>query len=165
MKSCSKCYEIKEEKLFYKDKRATDGLYSHCKECHKKFMNKWMGNNKDVFKKYQKKWNANNKDKTRARTKKWQSKNRDVGCYHSNLRRSRQQVFFKKLNEFQKQEVLDIYKMREDLSLASLSAGSNVVYHVDHIMPLKGGGFCGLHAPWNLQILTAEDNQKKYNKI
>ena len=36
---------------------------------------------------------------------------------------------------------------------------------VDHIIPLKCAELCGLHVPWNLQVVPAEVDLKKGNKL
>jgi hypothetical protein len=46
-----------------------------------------------------------------------------------------------------------------------LTTDRGVKHEVDHIEPLNGAISCGLHVPWNLQVLTREENRAKRNSL
>ena len=64
------------------------------------------------------------------------------------------------LNYDHKQEIEFTYSLAKECELLT---GDQ--YHVDHIVPLQGENVCGLHVPWNLQVLPADINLKKSNSF
>lgn len=51
------------------------------------------------------------------------------------------------------------------IEAARLTVETGIPHQVDHIYPLRNPSCCGLHVPWNLQILTGTENRKKGNRL
>lgn len=91
-----------------------------------------------------------NREIRNAETRAWKAANKPRVYADNAARRANQSTG---IARFFKAEIAAIY--------AACPAG----FHVDHIHPLKGKNACGLHVPWNLQFLTPEENQRKYNRL
>lgn len=103
-------------------------------------------------------WKARNKDKVSEYNKKYYNADPTKQYERNAARRGLESRF--KLTKDERATMKTIY-----WAARKLSEIDGIKRHVDHIAPLKGKNFCGLHVPWNLQILTAEENLKKRNKL
>lgn len=102
-----------------------------------------------------------NKEIIKARVKNYTVKNRDkTNAVKAKYRASKYNATPKWLTKQHLEEIKFFYKEAKKLTDAT-----GELYQVDHIVPLQGNEVCGLHVPWNLQILTKSENISKFNKL
>jgi len=99
-----------------------------------------------------------NKERDKLRAKLWRENNK--GRVAANLAKRRAD---KRNATPQWADIKQIRKLYEEAQQRTELEG--IDYQVDHIVPLKGKLVCGLHCTDNLQILTAEENNRKNNSF
>lgn len=195
MKKCTKCNKIKPLSEFHRQVTSKDGFRSRCKLCRKPDGKKYYKNNIDKInawreiywkdpknkekraeydKDYRKKnikriqerkreYNSRLEVKERDKVSKYRYREENKGkyaAYAAKRRNIKTKATPPWITEEQLKEMENIYVLAKELEKQD-----GIKRHVDHIMPLQGKNLCGLHVPWNLQILTAEENIKKGNRI
>ena len=172
MKICNKCKTNTNQ--FYNPK---DGM---CKACDKERQRAYYNKNKEVVRAQQKDYYERNKDYNSLRGLIWRLENQEKlrvyrkeyskAHYEQNKeyytaktakrRAAKSSATPSWLTKEQQEEMLQYYKHAKD---CTLTTGEQ--YHVDHIIPLNGENVCGLHVPWNLQVLPAYVNLSKGSKL
>ena len=191
MKICSKCKIEKLVSAFTKNKNNKDGFNYWCKDCSyksardwriknpeksKASVNNWRIKNIEACRLYDRNRYANDIEGQKQRAKEYRSLNPDKiketqkkyiknnlpKLAEKNRRREASLLGATPswLSEIQKIQIQWFYAAAK-----MMSDTSGVKHHVDHILPLRGKSSCGLHVPWNLQILPASENASKGNRI
>jgi len=186
LKACNLCKLEKEYSFFNKDKKRPDGYSNRCKDCVSKTRPSRKGSN--TSKEYWSRWYKLNREHLLERQKSDPRRSEDaakryqrdkerilrvsadyrktpgwrvLNCTKEAKRRSKKiKATPDWLTPKQEQEIKNFYWLAKDLE-----AVSGETYHVDHIIPLQGKDVCGLHVPWNLQVLPHDINLKKSNRI
>lgn len=106
-----------------------------------------------------KQWRINNPDAAKIKDRKsyerQYAKNPEYFAEKARRRQLKRQSF--PMTKIEKKMCANYYKLARELT-----EQTGVTHEVDHIWPISKGG---PHLPWNLQVLTAEQNRKKGNKI
>lgn len=154
----------------------------HCIECNIDCQRQYREENREKYIEYQSKWREENPDYYHNRynnyidyhrqyyeenkkqksefMRRWREENKDkVNVLSANRRAARLNATPPWLTEEQLERIELFYSCAKE---NELTFGKK--YHVDHIVPLQGKNVCGLHVPWNLQVLLASKNHKKSNK-
>lgn len=154
--SCVECLKVEWQQN--NEKRADYFAEYNRKEEVKDRKNAWYLENREVviakaktrpaelLREYRNAWKQNNLVQVRADTKARRRKHKNATPPW--------------LTRKQKGEIRQLYEMA-----ITMTKTTGEQYVVDHIIPLRSPDVCGLHVPWNLRVITQEENLKKSNKI
>lgn len=170
-KVCKCCHVEKPFSDFYLDRSKPDGHNRMCKPCDRTRAAKWAADNRERSNAIKKRYVENNPDKRKQSSYGWflrckkssrvvlgEAVTRRLAL--ANYRAKKFNATPQWLSKEDRQLIREVYtfaKLREQ------AKGGK--WHVDHIVPLRGDFVCGLHVPWNLQVLPAKANRLKSNKL
>lgn len=178
--TCKECHKVYTHNHYLKNKQKyIESAKQHQidNKTHKQeYDRKRRTEKKEELKAYKKFVYQRDKEKINARTKQWVLKNLER---RKEIARkwSRDNPDYVRIRSYLRTKQIDLatpkWLTKEQLvwikffySLAvKISEDRGTPFQVDHIYPIKGKNSCGLNVPWNLQILTAEQNMKKGNKL
>ena len=162
---CGRCEQHKPPEAF--------GSHTYCRVCYNSWRRDWRAKNVDLvraqirraierdserFKKYDRKSYLKNREKRIAKSRRWNIANKSTFAAREAARRAIQKSATPSWVDWS--EIQEIYRKADERTRAT-----GVLHHVDHLVPLKSKIVCGLHVPWNLRVVTAEENQAKGNRV
>ena len=148
-RQCNTCKEIKPIKEFsIRTRTRTDGSKyittpASCKVCRNQKAVKYRNENQEAIRAYRKSPKRKADNKMRQKIKEIRKSHPAVPNW---------------LTLEQKKEIRKLH-----LKQRQIRDTQNKEYHIDHIVPLNGETVCGLHVPWNLQLIPEKEHLSKSN--
>lgn len=171
MKVCTKCKIEKSLDFFTKSSNTKDGYRYHCKECRKSSydnkkeelklqMKEYYQSNREKVLLQQKEYRDSNEQKIQLRKREWFENNKHkVNAACARRRTAKLKATPSWLTDDMWLEIDKLYELAFEMT-----ESQGISHHVDHIIPLQGKQVCGLHVPWNLQVIPATENLRKGNR-
>ena len=121
----------------------------------------WAATNSERLTATRRKTRLANLELVREKNREWKRANPDLVAAANARRKARKlKACPAWLTKDQHRQMREVFREAQ-----KLTAETGVPHQVDHVIPLLGVTVCGLHVPWNLRVLTAEENVKKSNKL
>lgn len=188
-KTCSRCGETKPLTAFNRYRRAGDGRQRYCRPCNSEYHARRLQADPTTYRSerrrsyfkhhdarraraaahyleirdkrlaYMAKWRSENRERFREFVRNWRLANPHKSNRYTADRRARLLERMLPLAPDAQRQMDAIYAEAK----ARRAAGEDC--HVDHEVPLQGKTVCGLHVPWNLQIITRDENLRKSNRF
>jgi 5-methylcytosine-specific restriction endonuclease McrA len=179
--SCCKSCDSKRTKQYLAENKEKSQLrhkeyYELNSDKIKSTVSNYYKENKETILEHKKKYNELNKHNISQKKKIYRENNQEYFReYYENYYKLNTSVYVARANKrraaklkalpkwLTKEELEQIKELYEIARMFKLYTGEE--YHVDHIVPLQGENVCGLHVPWNLQVIPAKENLSKSNKL
>jgi hypothetical protein len=158
MRRCCQCRIEKPLEDFHIAATRWGGYGSRCKPCAIAAARDWYFANKDRKRAYDEKRRITHRHLYNEASLRYWKAHPDVVQVRTNARRSRLRKA--------KPPWMSSTSMEHFYTEArKISAETKSKWEVDHIVPLLGKNVCGLHVPWNLQIIPSFENRMKNNRF
>lgn len=152
---CSQCIAERPRATPEASREASIKHYAKVRDVRIVEMRNWREQNPEVAKEAADDWRSRNPNAS----KDWFARNPGKkAAYWAKYAQSKRQACPAWLTPEQHNEIAAFYT-----EAARLTDETGIPHEVDHEVPLNGRNVCGLHVPWNLQVLTEEDNRRKGN--
>jgi 5-methylcytosine-specific restriction endonuclease McrA len=120
----------------------------------------WKKNNPEKMTASQRNWRKNQPEKAKAKDRRHYHRSYEKYPHRFHERSAKYRAIKRKnhcpMCEIEKMMCRNYYAIARELT-----EQTGIKHEVDHIWPISKGG---PHLPWNLQVLTQEENRKKHDK-